>query len=77
VHNWGDRYLGWTEDLNGVRLPLGGDELNENDWQRMEDLIEQVWAEKMTVTQPGTGQDTEKSRQQVLRELWQKVTKAT
>lgn len=23
--NWGDDYLGWTEDLNGVDLPLGDD----------------------------------------------------
>ncbi len=22
---WGDTYLGWTEDLNGVRLPVGDD----------------------------------------------------
>jgi hypothetical protein len=77
VRSWGDVYLGWTEDLNGVRLPLGGDEMTEDDWDRMESLIEKVWSDHMTVTQPGTGQDTQKSRQQVLRELWQKVTKAT
>src|SRR5262249_3802557 len=75
---WGDDYLGWTEDLNGVDLPLTEeDEMNEQDWQRMEALIEKVWSDKMTVTQPGSGQDTEKAREQVLRELWQKVTKAT
>lgn len=53
------------------------DTMNESDWQRMETLIEKVWSDKMTVTAPGSGQDTQKSRQQVLRELWQKVTKAT
>jgi hypothetical protein len=25
-NSWGQDYLGWTEDLNGVRLPLGNDE---------------------------------------------------
>jgi murein DD-endopeptidase MepM/ murein hydrolase activator NlpD len=53
------------------------EEMTEDEWGRMETLIGKVWAEQMTVTQPGTGQDTTKSRQQVLRELWQKVTKAT
>lgn len=79
VRAWGDTYLGWTEDLNGVRLPLGGEEeeMNEKDWQRMEELIRGIWDDKMTVTQPGTGEDAQRSRQQVLRELWQKVTKAT
>lgn len=77
VRAWGDTYLGWTEDLNGVHLPLGDDEMNDGDWERMEDLIRSVWDEHMTVTQPGTGEDASKSRQQVLRELWQKVTRAT
>jgi len=54
------------------------DDMNEQDWQRMEELIrEVVWEESMTVTQPGNGQDVGKPRQQVLRELWQKVTRAT
>lgn len=53
------------------------DAMNQDDWERMEALIRSVWDEKMTVTQPGTGEDTTKPRQQVLRELWQKVTKAT
>jgi len=77
VRAWGDKYLGWTEDLNGVQLPLGGDEMNEQDWERMEALVDKVWSGHMEVTQPGTGQNTSKTRQQILRELWQKVTKAT
>ena len=79
VRNWGQTYLGWTEDLNGVHLPLreDDDEMNDSDWIRMEELINQVWDEKMTVTQPGTGDDVQKARGQVLREVWQKVTKAT
>jgi hypothetical protein len=34
VNTWGQYYLGWTEDLNGVRLPLGNqeeDEMNVSD----------------------------------------------
>jgi murein DD-endopeptidase MepM/ murein hydrolase activator NlpD len=51
--------------------------MTEEEWRRMENLVRLVWDEHMTVTQPGSGKDTTKSRQQVLRELWQKVTKAT
>lgn len=75
--NWGLPFAGWSDNVNDVVIPGVGAEMNEDDWKRMEDLVEQVWSEKMTVTQPGTGQDTQKTRQQVLRELWQKVTKAT
>lgn len=53
------------------------DTMTEDDWDRMQKLINSVWDEKMTVTQPGTGQDVSKTRGQVLRELWQKVTGAT
>jgi len=57
------------------------DEMNEADWTRFESIVAaqvaKVWSDHMTVTQPGTGKDTTKQRQQVLRELWQKVTKAT
>lgn len=79
---WGDDYLGWAEDLNGIDLPLGDDdEMNSDDWNKLRDIVhdevEAAWQEHMTLTQPGTGQDTAKARQQVLRELWQKVTKAT
>lgn len=82
VRVWGDTYLGWTEDLNGVQLPLdGGEEMNEQDWERMEKLVanevEAAWQKHMKVTQPGTNEDTTKRREQVLRETWQKVTKAT
>jgi hypothetical protein len=55
--------------------------MNEADWKRLQgmldDTVEKVWAEKITVTQPGNGQDTEKKAEQVIRETWQKVTKAT
>lgn len=54
------------------------EQMSEDDWTRLEDLVRHVvWGEQMTLTQPGTGQDTTKSRQQVLRELWQKVTRVT
>jgi hypothetical protein len=84
--NWGYRYLGWTEDLNGVELPLRTtddeeDEMTPKDWERLQGMldatVEKVWAEKLTVTQPGTGQDVEKAAAQVVRETWQKVTRAT
>lgn len=75
--HWGLPYAGWADNVNDVRIPGVGDEMTEDDWARMERLIESVWADKMTVTQPGTGEDAQRSRQQVLRELWQKVTKAT
>lgn len=84
VRAWGQIYLGWTEDLNGVQLPLGQEEeeeMNDADWDKLRNIVHQevegAWASQMTVTQPGTGEDTTKQRQQVLRELWQKVTRAT
>lgn len=79
---WGQTYLGWTEDLNGVRLPLGdGGDMNQQDWDKLRAIVrdecENAWGHGMTVTQPGNDEDVTKPRQQVLRELWQKVTRAT
>src|SRR5262245_22704699 len=65
--NWGLPYAGWADNVNDVRIPGVGAEMNADDWDRMESLIRSVWDDKMTVTQPGSGQDTQKSRQQVLR----------
>jgi murein DD-endopeptidase MepM/ murein hydrolase activator NlpD len=57
------------------------DAMSEDDWDRLRsivaDEVDRVWSDAMLVTQPGSGQDTTKARQQVLRELWQKVTRAT
>jgi hypothetical protein len=75
--HWGLPYAGWADNVNDVIIPGVGDEMNESDWDRMEQLVQSVWTDKMTVTQPGDGQDVQKPRQQVLRELWQKVTRAT
>ena len=84
--NWGYTYLGWTEDINGVELPLRADddeedEMTPKDWERLQtmldDTVDAVWERKMKVTQPGSGEDVEKQAQQVVRETWQKVTKAT
>lgn len=62
-------------------LDWDDDEMNATDWKRLESIVAaQVakgWSDQMTVTAPGTGKDTTKPRQQVLRELWQKVTRAT
>lgn len=50
---WGDDYLGWTEDLNGVDLPLGredDDDMPYSDWPKADreqlstDVAKQVWA---------------------------------
>jgi hypothetical protein len=75
--HWGMPYAGWADNVNDQVIPGVGNEMTEDDWARMERLIETVWTGKMTVTQPGTGKDTQKQRVQVLREVWQKVTKAT
>lgn len=89
--NWGYRYLGWTGDINGVTLPLDaddsqeGDDMTPQDWEKLqtmlnatvEQTVQKVWEEKIKVTKPGTGEDTEMRAEQVIRETWQKVTKAT
>jgi hypothetical protein len=82
VEEWGQGYLGWTEDLNGVNLPLFGmdeeDEMKPEDWDKLRDIVAQevgkVWTEAVTVTKPN-GQKEEKSAEQVLRETWQRVAK--
>ena len=55
--------------------------MTPQDWTKLQamldETVEKVWANKIKVTQPGTGEDTEKAAQQVIRETWQKVTKAT
>ena len=49
------------------------EEMTEDDWDRMEDLIRRVvWESHMTVTQP-SGQDASKSHEQVVRETYQTV----
>jgi murein DD-endopeptidase MepM/ murein hydrolase activator NlpD len=57
------------------------DSMTPDDWTKLRGIVkdecERAWSTHMTVTQPGSGKDTTKQRQQVLRELWQKVTKAT
>jgi hypothetical protein len=75
--HWGLPYAGWADNVNDTRIPGVGAEMNDDDWARMESLLAKVWSDKMTVTQPGDGKDVQKARQQVLRELWQKVTRAT
>ena len=57
------------------------DDMSESDWARLTQIVAaevaKVWDQKLTVTQPGTGQDTQKKAGQVIRETWQKVTRAT
>lgn len=80
---WGYTYLGWTEDLNGVDLPLGGDdEMNEDDWKRLRSIVADevgktpaaVWEERLEVTMPDGSPNTKAARQ-IIRETWQKLTK--
>jgi hypothetical protein len=88
VTNWGQTYLGWTEDLNGVDLPLGdGDEMTPDDWDKLRGIVadevrknnndaaERVWTDDMTVTTPAGNQETKDTRQ-VIRETWQRIAKA-
>lgn len=89
VTHWGQTYLGWTEDLNGVELPLGvveEDEMTGKDWDKLRGIVaeevarnnkaatDSVWAEGVEVTKPN-GQAEDKSTRQLLRETWQRVAK--
>jgi hypothetical protein len=87
VNNWGQKYLGWTEDLNAVDLPLESeDEMTGEDWDKLRKIVREecernnkpatdsVWDEAQTVTSPG-GDDMQKSMRQIARETWQRVAK--
>jgi hypothetical protein len=75
---WNYTYLGWTSDLNGVDLPLGGggdDEMNEDDWKRLRNIVrDEVWERKLDVDKPD-GSPTKKSAGQIIRETLQRVQK--
>lgn len=88
VKTWGQTYLGWTEDLNGVTLPLGeeDDEMKPEDWIKLRAIVREevaannptvadsVWNEEQNVTQPN-GDKVTKTTRQILRETWQRVAK--
>jgi hypothetical protein len=88
VTNWGQTYLGWTEDLNGVDLPLGkdDDDMTEDDWKKLRGIVadevaknngeaaERFWTDNLKVTKPD-GTDETKPARQVIRETWQRVAK--
>jgi hypothetical protein len=88
VRTWGQTYLGWTEDLNGVDLPLEReeDEMTEADWKKLRGIVadevaknnneaaERVWTDELEVTKPDGSKD-QKSTRQTLRETWQRVAK--
>ena len=85
---WGVSYLGWTEDLNGVDLPLDTeeDEMTPDDWEKLRAIVadevarnnreaaDAVWFRESTVTKPD-GSKVEQSAQQTLRETYQRVGK--
>lgn len=86
--HWGQTYLGWAEDLNGVDLPLAGDEdeMTPADWDKLRTIVrdevtrnngastDSVWDERQTVTKPN-GQDEAKAMRTLMRETWQRVAK--
>lgn len=40
VEHWGQDYLGWAGDLNGVDLPLGSeDEMTPDDWEKLRGIV--------------------------------------
>lgn len=52
---WGYSYLGWTGDINGVDLPLEGDEdMNLTD-ENLRDIARYVWAHKIGADEVGAG----------------------
>jgi hypothetical protein len=75
--NWNAGYLGWTSDLNGVDLPLGGgdDDMTEDDWKKLRGIVrDEVWERKLDVDKPD-GTPTKKSAGQIIRETLQRVQK--
>lgn len=80
--HWGLPYAGWADNVNDVIIPgVGGEEMSGEDWDQLRaivrDEVQKVWDEKIEVTKPGSGAETTMKARQVLRETWQKVTKAT
>jgi hypothetical protein len=73
---WGATYLGWTEDLNGYDLPLGGDDdMTEDDWKKLRGIVrDEVWERQLPVNKPD-GSQTKKSAGQIIRETLQRVQK--
>ena len=80
---WGYPYLGWTEDLNGIRIinPQEEDDMpNYRDWTDADkkalarDVTDAVWQRAMEVTKPD-GSKTPKQSGQLLRETWSKLSK--
>jgi hypothetical protein len=87
VNHWGQTYLGWAGDLNGVDLPLESeDEMTGEDWEKLRRIVREevqknnatstdsVWDERQTVTLP-SGKDADKSMRQIARETFQRVAK--
>jgi hypothetical protein len=79
--HWGLPYAGWADNVNDQIIPGVGDEMSGDDWNKLREIVreevEQVWEEKITVTKPGSGEQVPMKASQIVRETWQKVTKAT
>lgn len=89
VQAWGCTYLGWTEDLNGVDLPLEEqeeEEMTEEDWKKLRSIVaeevaknnqeaaDKVWFRESSVTKRD-GSKAEQSAQQTLRETYERTGK--
>lgn len=51
---WGQTYLGWAEDLNGIDLPLEeeDDEMTEDDWKRMRSIVRDEVKDELNKQRP-------------------------
>lgn len=76
---WGYRYLGWTEDLNGVRVIEEDDMPSYSEWTDADrkalarDVTDAVWERMMSVTKPD-GTKADKSAGKIIRETWSKLS---
>ena len=84
---WGQGYLGWTEDLNGVDLPLGEEEeMSPEDWEKLRKIVREevaannvkaadvVWYRESDVTNRD-GEKSTQSAQQTVRQTYERTGK--
>ena len=81
-NHWGYTYLGWTEDLNGVRLPIGEEEdmpISEDDLSAIAARINRVLGDYNSQGEPTQGNDSEYANnrlrqiENVVRDIQQRV----
>jgi hypothetical protein len=80
VRNFGQTYLGWTSDLNGIELPVGKkeeeDEMTSDDWKKLRSIVAEEVHSEMEKQRPeytksvlywGVQEDPETNVRQALR----------